>query len=79
MESVITAVDQLVADTGLIADGSRDHSLPTIPGKHGDLKTISVHTVRLVYTSTKAHILLEPPVIFPTLMIAIFLLMFFTC
>ena len=28
-----------------MADGSRDYSLPTIQGKHSDLKTISPETV----------------------------------
>lgn len=35
----------LAGDTNLIADGSSCYSLPTVPGKHKDLKSISTETV----------------------------------
>lgn len=44
-DTIIRALDQFETNTGLVADGSRDYSLPTIPGKHSDLKTISCDTV----------------------------------
>ncbi|KAK3576958.1 hypothetical protein CHS0354_005963 [Potamilus streckersoni] len=44
-ESIIDAVDRLSDEPDLIADGSRPYCLPTIPGKHGDLKYISCHTM----------------------------------
>ena len=40
-----TVVERLVTEQRLIADGSRDHILPTIPGKHSDLKSISPETM----------------------------------
>ncbi|KAL3863929.1 hypothetical protein ACJMK2_005650 [Sinanodonta woodiana] len=43
--SIIDAVDRLNDEPVLIADGSRSYCLPTVPGKHGDLKTISCHTM----------------------------------
>ena len=45
-ETIVSAVDRLTSDDDLIADGSRVYSLPTISGKHKDLKTISPDTVR---------------------------------
>ena len=44
-ERIVTAVDRLTSDEDLVADGSRAYSLPTIPGKHKDLKAISPDTV----------------------------------
>ncbi|KAL3881491.1 hypothetical protein ACJMK2_027923 [Sinanodonta woodiana] len=44
-ESIVDAVDRLSDEPDLIADGSRPYCLPTIPGKHGDLKSISSHTM----------------------------------
>ena len=41
----MTAVDRLTSDEDLVADGSRAYILPTIPGKHKDLKAISPDTV----------------------------------
>jgi rhodanese-related sulfurtransferase len=38
------AVEQLET-RDLIADGSRDYTLPTIPGKHSDLASITVDTM----------------------------------
>ncbi|KAL3864434.1 hypothetical protein ACJMK2_006118 [Sinanodonta woodiana] len=43
--SVIDAVDRLSNEPGLIADGSRSYCLPTVPGKHRDLTSISCHTM----------------------------------
>ena len=51
MQSIIRAVDKLSTKEELVADGSRDYSLPTIPGKHSDLKTISSDTVLLFFYS----------------------------
>ena len=51
MQSIIRAVDKLSTKEELVADGSRDYSLPTIPGKHSDLKTISADTVRMTFDS----------------------------
>ena len=45
IHSIIQAVDKLSTKEELVADGSRDYSLPTIQGKHSDLKTISSETV----------------------------------
>ena len=42
---VIQAVDKLTSQQQLIADGSRDYTLPTIPGKHSDLRSISADTM----------------------------------
>ena len=44
-ESIVCAVDKLASDEDLVADGSRVYCLPTIPGKHKDLKTISPATM----------------------------------
>ena len=43
--TIIDAVDRLTTDKDLVADGSRDYTLPTIPGKHSDLKSISCDTM----------------------------------
>ena len=44
-ETIACAVDRLTSDEDLVADGSRVYSLPSIPGKHKDLKTVSPDTV----------------------------------
>ena len=44
-ERIVSALDRLTSDEDLVADGSRVYSLPTIPGKHKDLKAISPDTV----------------------------------
>ena len=51
-EKIVSAVDRLTSDEDLIADGSRDYSLPTISGKHKDLKTISPDTVSFIYKTS---------------------------
>ena len=43
--AVIEAVDRLSNKRELVADGSRGYCLPTIPGKHDDLKSISTETM----------------------------------
>ena len=43
-DDIITAVERLES-RDLIADGSRDYTLPTISGKHSDLKSISADTM----------------------------------
>ncbi|KAL3864444.1 hypothetical protein ACJMK2_006128 [Sinanodonta woodiana] len=43
--SVIDAVDRLSGEPGLIANGTRSYCLPTVPGKHRDLTSISCHTM----------------------------------
>ncbi|XP_052271735.1 M-phase inducer phosphatase-like [Dreissena polymorpha] len=43
-DDIITAVERLESHD-LIADGSRGYTLPTIPGKHSDLKSISADTM----------------------------------
>ncbi|XP_071089160.1 M-phase inducer phosphatase-like [Haliotis cracherodii] len=40
-----TAVDKMQNEVDLIGDGSQIHSLPTIQGRHKDLKSVSSHTV----------------------------------
>ncbi|XP_060595614.1 M-phase inducer phosphatase-like [Ruditapes philippinarum] len=42
--NIIEAVERLESRE-LVADGSRCYTLPTIPGKHGDLKSISSETM----------------------------------
>jgi len=42
---IITAVERLSTNADLVADGSRCDALPTISGKHKDLKAISPQTV----------------------------------
>ena len=44
-DDVISVVDRLVEERDLIGNGSQSHVLPTIPGKHADLKSISAETV----------------------------------
>ena len=48
-KTIVSAVDRLTSDDDLIADGSRVYSLPTISGKHKDLKTITSDTVSCIY------------------------------
>ncbi len=44
--AIITeAVEQLTLESDRVADGSRGYCLPTIQGKHSDLKSISPDTV----------------------------------
>jgi rhodanese-related sulfurtransferase len=43
-QNVIKAVEQLET-RDLVADGSRDYTLPTIPGKHSDLASITPETM----------------------------------
>ena len=45
VDDIITAVDRLSTNADLVADGSRGNTLPTISGKHKDLKAISPQTV----------------------------------
>ncbi|XP_046358403.2 M-phase inducer phosphatase-like [Haliotis rufescens] len=40
-----SAVDKMEQGTDLIGDGSQNHSLPTIQGRHKDLKSVAPHTV----------------------------------
>ena len=58
-EMVVSAVDRLTSDEDLIADGSRVYSLPTISGKHKDLKTISPDTVSHIY-KTSPYTMVQP-------------------
>lgn len=44
---VKTIVNRFEADNDLIADGSSAYCLPTIKGKHSDLKSITPETVSL--------------------------------
>ena len=41
-----TVVTRMSSDGDVIADGSRPYTLPTVSGKHKDLKSISPDTVR---------------------------------
>lgn len=43
--NIISLVHRLSTEEDLIADGSRQHSLPTVKGKHRDLKSVSPKTV----------------------------------
>ncbi|KAL5016402.1 hypothetical protein ScPMuIL_005991 [Solemya velum] len=43
--TVKIAVNRLTHEDDLIADGSRTYTLPTIPGKHSDLKSITPETL----------------------------------
>lgn len=45
-ELVKDVVGRMVEESNLIGDGSQTCSLPTIPGKHQDLKSITNQTVR---------------------------------
>ncbi|XP_060607785.1 M-phase inducer phosphatase 3-like, partial [Ruditapes philippinarum] len=49
---IIRAVDRLTTEVDLVADGSRDYSLPTVRGKHGDLKSISAQTMADIVKET---------------------------
>ncbi|XP_067656514.1 M-phase inducer phosphatase-like [Haliotis asinina] len=40
-----TAVEKMQNQDDLIGDGSQNHSLPTIKGRHKDLKSVTPHTV----------------------------------
>ncbi|XP_071089159.1 M-phase inducer phosphatase-like [Haliotis cracherodii] len=40
-----SAVDKMEQGTDLIGDGSQNHCLPTIQGRHKDLKSVAPHTV----------------------------------
>ena len=42
---IISVVERLATKQNLVADGTRDYILPTIPGKHSDLKSISAETL----------------------------------
>jgi len=46
-EGIKSMVQRLSTDTDVIADGSKPYTLPTISGKHSDLKSITPQTVRL--------------------------------
>ena len=50
-ECIKSMVQKLSTDTDVIADGSRTYSLPTMVGKHNDLKAISPDTVRILSSS----------------------------
>ncbi|XP_071089154.1 M-phase inducer phosphatase-like [Haliotis cracherodii] len=45
-----TAVDKMQNEVDLIGDGSQVHSLPTIQGRHKDLKSVTPHTVSQLLT-----------------------------
>ncbi|KAL4227027.1 M-phase inducer phosphatase 1 [Mactra antiquata] len=51
VQNIIQAVDRLSTEEDLVADGSRTYSIPTILGKHGDLKSISADTMAEVVSS----------------------------
>ncbi|WAR26239.1 hypothetical protein MAR_011943, partial [Mya arenaria] len=44
-EEVKSVVNTLSMDPEVVADGSRLYTIPTVPGKHNDLKAISPDTV----------------------------------
>lgn len=48
-ENIKSMVHRLSTDADVIADGSRPYTLPTISGKHSDLKAISPETVSYCY------------------------------
>ncbi|KAK3607190.1 hypothetical protein CHS0354_007106 [Potamilus streckersoni] len=43
--AIVDALEKLCGDTEFIADGSKPYCLPTVRGKHSDLKLISPNTV----------------------------------
>ncbi|KAH3854965.1 hypothetical protein DPMN_097524 [Dreissena polymorpha] len=45
VKNIIEAVERLSTEPRLVADGSRDSTLPTVVGKHKDLTAISAATV----------------------------------
>ena len=49
-ENIISAMDKKEAESSLVGDCSRSHSLPTIPGKQQDLKYITPETMADVLT-----------------------------
>ncbi|KAL3865040.1 hypothetical protein ACJMK2_006673 [Sinanodonta woodiana] len=51
-KSTIDAVDRLSDKPDLTADGSRPYRLPTIPGRHRDLTSISCHTMAALVRGT---------------------------
>ena len=51
------ALNKIYDQPGLIADCSKPYSLPIIPGKHQDLKSISSETVRFLCAFNDFHIL----------------------
>ncbi|XP_053374195.1 M-phase inducer phosphatase 1-like [Mercenaria mercenaria] len=53
-QNVIKAVERLES-RDLVADGSRDYTLPTVPGKHGDLKSITHGTMADVLDGKYSH------------------------
>jgi hypothetical protein len=52
-ESVKSAVNRFAETEDLIGDGSQQFCLPTIPGKHQDLTSISADTVSKSYSRFK--------------------------
>ncbi|KAH3695709.1 M-phase inducer phosphatase-like [Dreissena polymorpha] len=48
IESIIAAVERLSTEPRLVADGSRENTLPTISGKHKDLNAITPETMSRV-------------------------------
>lgn len=47
---VVEFIERVSQEEDLVGDGSTSHSLPTIPGKHADLKSITTDTVRAYVT-----------------------------
>lgn len=47
---VVEFIERVSQEEDLVGDGSTSHSLPTIPGKHADLKSITTDTVRAYAT-----------------------------
>ncbi|KAK3607189.1 hypothetical protein CHS0354_007105 [Potamilus streckersoni] len=52
--AIIDAVDKLCGETEFIADGSKPYCLPTVRGKHGDLKLLAPNTL----PSSSSHVML---------------------
>ncbi|XP_052820204.1 M-phase inducer phosphatase 1-like [Mya arenaria] len=55
VSDVIRAVERLSTNSDLVADGSRDNALPTIAGKHKDLKAIASETMTAVLNGDYDH------------------------
>lgn len=51
------ALNKIYDQPGLIADCSKPYSLPIIPGKHQDLKSISSETVRQLLDNEYSHVI----------------------
>ncbi|XP_064611576.1 M-phase inducer phosphatase 1-A-like [Liolophura sinensis] len=55
--AIMRALDRVSEDADLISDGSKTCCLPTIPGKHQDLKSITPETLAKVMNNEYDHVI----------------------